>query len=276
MRFTLKHVRLLRSRRGVAVPLSFLILFASTSVIVSVTYYFAVSKVNSRNVLVNASAAKNNMEFLSDAIENTAWITGASEHFYFSDCGGEFKTEPTENILLLNITDNESFYDIFFNSSVGRILYDLPQCDFQTETLYLKGDGRIVVNQSSSTITQLCIFQGSDSPEIKICYRPMATSSSNGLSGGKPLNIVRIYLINLNQSQSILLPGNLDLRIICANVTSFLEEYNFTFSISSLIVKASLAGSEDSVNVPISSNAQGAIVRVETIICEIKLQRAGD
>jgi len=271
-----KYTRLLRSRKGVAIPISFLILFASTTLIVSVTYYFAVSKVTNRNVLVNVSAAKNNMEFLSNAIQNTAWITGASEHFYFSDCGGEFKIEPTTNLLLLNVTDNQSFYDVFFNSSVGRVLYDLPQCDFQTETLYIKGDSRSIVNQSSSTVTQLCIFQGSDSPEIRICYRPMATSSSNGLSGGKPLNIIRVHMINLNQSQNLLIPGNFDLRIICTNVASVSEQYNFTSAISSLTVKAVLADHESSVTVPISSNAQGASVRVETIICEIKLQRVSD
>jgi len=216
------------------------------------------------------------MEFLSNAIQTTTWVTGASEHFYFSDCGGEFKMEPTANLLLLNITDNESFYDVFFNSSLGKILYDLPQCDFQTETLYLKGDSRAIVNQSSSTMTQLCLFQGSDSPEIKICYRPLVTSSSNGLDGGKPLNIVRVYVINLNQSQNLLIPGNFDLGIICINVTSVSEQYDFVSSISSLTLKATLAGYESSVTVPISSNAQGATVKVETIISETKLQIVGD
>jgi hypothetical protein len=269
-------MRLLRCRKGIAIPISFLILFASTSLIVSVTYYFAVSKVDNRNALINVSAAKHNMEFLSNAIQTTAWITGSSEHFYFSDCGGEFKTEPTANLLLLNITDNESFCDVFFNSSVGRVIYDLPQCDFQTETLYLIGDSRTIVNQSSSTMTQLCIFQGSDSPEIKISYRPTATSSSNGLSGEKPLNILRVYVINLNQSQDLLIRGNFDLRIMCTNVTSISEQYNFTSPISSLTVKATLAGYESLVTVPISSNTQGAAVRIETIICEIKLQRVSD
>jgi len=271
-----KYKELLHSRSGVAVPISFLILFASTSLIVSVTYYFAVSKVNSRNILVDISAAKNSVEFLSDSIQATAWVQGTSEHFNFNDCGGEFKTEPTANLLLLNITDNQSFYDVFFNSSVGRVVYDLPQCDYQTETLYLKGDSRSIVNQSSSKTMKLCIFQGSDSPEIKICYRPMATSSSNGLSSGKPLNIVRVYVVNLNQSQSLLLPGNFDLKITCIDVTSVSEEYNFTSSISSLTVEATLAGYKSSVTVPISSNALGTTVRIETIICSIEIESVGE
>lgn len=270
-----KYQKLLRSCSGVAIPISFLILFASISIIVSVTYYFAVSKVNSRNILVNVSAAKNNMDFLSDAVQATAWSVGASEHFYFSDCGGGFITEPTANFLLLNITDNQSFSDVFFNSSIGRITYDLPQCDFQTETLYLIGDSRAIVNQSFSTMTQLYLCQGSDSPEVKIHYRTMATSSSNGLSGGKPLNLVRVYVINLNQSQNLDLVGNFDLKIMCSNVTSISEQYNFASPINSLILKATLAGYSGSVVLPILSNVQGAIVRLETIVCEIKIQRVG-
>jgi hypothetical protein len=44
--------RFLLSKKGMAIPVTFLILFVSLSFVVSLTYYFAVSKINNRSQIL--------------------------------------------------------------------------------------------------------------------------------------------------------------------------------------------------------------------------------
>ncbi|MDI6847788.1 MAG: hypothetical protein QMD23_06645 [Candidatus Bathyarchaeia archaeon] len=41
------------------------------------------------------------------------------------DCGGAFKTEPAAKTLIINITDEQTFSEIVFNGSVGKVLLEL-------------------------------------------------------------------------------------------------------------------------------------------------------
>lgn len=268
-----KFPRLWSSKRGIAIPVTFLMLFVSLTLVISATYYFAVAKISAKGELLNISAAKQSMLLLDDSIGFVAWSSGTSEVFHLEDCGGEFKSEPTAKRLVINLTD-DTFYDVIFNSSIGKVAYELSPSESPTTGIFLRGDSRVVVNQSSSTMTQLYISMGTKRPEITLCYRPLASSSTVGSSGGKPVNSLRIYILNLNSSQNLALRGELYLKLTCLNVTSTVRSYNFSYPITSLMIKADLDGVEGEVSLPISSTAEGAIVNVETVTCNIRLQRA--
>ena len=262
------------SKKGMAIPVTFLILFVSLSFIISLTYYFAVSRVNSRSVLLKVSAAKQNMFSLENSVTSVAWSPGSSKVHSFDDYGGNFVVEPEAKSLLINVTDN-SFYDVVFNSSVGKAVYELPPSESMFSTVFLEGDNRVVVNQSTSTMTQLYESEGTESPEITLSYRPLASSTEIGSSDGKPLNNLRIYIINLNSSQSLTFQGSFYLRINCVNVTSTLRSYNFSYPITSLSVKVTLDGVDGEVLLPISSSAEGALVNLEIVMSEVRLQKTG-
>ena len=262
------------SKKGMAVPITFLILLVSLSLIISLTYSLAVSRINSKSLLLKASAAKQGMLYLENSIASIAWSPGSSQVYSFDDCGGKLRVEPEAKSLLINLTDN-SFYDVVFNGSVGKAVYELLSSESQGDTLFLKGDNRVVINQSRFTMTQLYIFQGTESPEITLCYRPLVSSTAVGSSSGKPVNSLRIYVISLNSSQSITLQGNFYLEIACLNVTSSSRSYDFSYPINSLLVKANSNGATGEVSLPISSNAEGALVNMEIITCDIQLRRIG-
>ncbi len=175
---------------------------------------------------------------------------------------------------MLNLTDDSSFYDVFFNSSIGKVVYELPPSETQ-DNLLLKGDSRVIVNQSSSTMTQLYISQGTEYYEITLSYRPLAGSTVTGSSNGKPVNNLRVYIISLSLSQNITRLGNFRLKVTCVNVTSNWRSYNFSDPVTSLSVKASLDGTNGEVSLPISSNSTGAIVNLETVTCNVKTEDVG-
>ena len=227
------------SKKGMAVPVTFLILFVSLSLVISLTYYFAVSRVNSRSQMLKVSAAKQNMFSLENSITSVAWSPGSSKVHSFDDYGGNFVVEPQAKRLLINVTDN-SFYDVVFNSSVGKAFYELPPSEYMISTVFLEGDNRVIVNQSTSTMTQLYESEGIESPEITLSYRPLASSTEIGSSDGKPLNNLRIYILNLNSSQSLTFQGNFYLKIDCVNVTSTLRSYNFSYQSLLYLLKSLL------------------------------------
>ena len=266
--------RLLLSKKGMAIPVTFLILFVSLSFVISLTYYFAVSKINNRSQLLKVSAAKQNMLYFEDSVTSVAWSPSSSQVYSFDDCGGKFRVEPEAKSLLINLTDN-SFYDVVFNGSVGKAVYELPPSEFQADDLFLKGDKRAVVNQSTFTMSQLYISEGTESPEITLCYRPLASSTQTGSDNGKPVNSLRIYVISLNSSQNLTLQGNFYLEIACLNVTSSPRTYNFSYAITSLLVKVDFDGVSGEVSLPVSSSAEGALVNLELITCDIQLRRGG-
>jgi hypothetical protein len=266
--FKRKFVRFRLSNKALAIPVTFFMLFVSLFAIVSITYYFAVSKVNVKSQTLKISVAKQNIDSLEESLQFVVWQPGSSKTFEFDDCGGTLKTEPSANQLLINITDN-TFYDVIFNASVGGVIYELPYSQSADTGLYLKGDSRVVVNKSGSVMTQLYIENGEEHPEIVLRYRPTVSSVEVGTEDGKPVNNVRIYIVNLNSSQNLELMGKTPLKVSCLSVETSINSYNWT----SLTVKVSLDGLQGQVSVPISSNANGAIINVELVVCNIKTER---
>jgi hypothetical protein len=249
-------------------------LLASLIILVSVTYYFSISRISTKTQALKISGAEQGMLSVERVANFVAWSPGAYEIHEFDDFGGEFTVVPTAKRLVLNVTDDSSFYDVFFNSAIGKVVYDLPSSE-TIDSIFLKGDNRVIVNQSSSTMTQLYISQGTEHYEITLSYRPLVGSTVTGSSNGKPVNNLRVYIVSLNSSQDMAQLGNFRLKVACLNVTSSLRSYNFTDPVTSLSLKASLDGIEGEASLPISSNASGAIVNLETVTCNVKAEDVG-
>ena len=263
------------SRKAIALPVTFLMLFVSLIILITATYYFSVTRISAKTLALKTTGVEQEMLSLEKIVKFVSWSPGAYEIFEFGDFGGEFKILPTAKPLILNITDNSSFYNVFFNSSVGKGTYILPPSEEAFGTLFLKGDNRAIVNQSLATATQLQISEGIGYYELTLSYRPLASVIVTGTSGGKPVNSLRIYVINLNSSESIARLGAFRLKVSCQDVTSTSQTYNFTSPLSSLLVKANLDGAINEVSFPIASNAEGAIVNLETMICNVKIEDVG-
>ena len=264
--------QLLMSKRATALPISFLMLFVSLILIVSATYYVSVTKIQARGQLLNVAVAKQSMFSFESSIGSTKWSPSSSSVYHFEDSGGTFKIEPTAKRLLVNITDN-TFYDIVFDSYIGKTVYGLPPSEMVVSTLYMKGDRRAIINQSAFTTAQLYLSPGTQSPELTLTYRPSATISETGFSQGKPVNTLRLYIINLNTSTALTAQGEFNIKSTCVTVTSNVRTYNFSYQITSILVKTVLDGRTDVVVLPVSSNANGAFVKVEILVCNIKLER---
>jgi hypothetical protein len=266
--------KFLQSKKALTIPVTYLILFSSLIAIISVTYSFAVVKISARGALLKASVAKQNMQVLDDAVRSVAWSFGASKVVYIDDYGGIFQTNPTAKNLVINFTDGQSLYDVVFNSSVGKAFYTLEPSEFNYEGFYIRGDGRAIINQSSFTLTQLYVATGDDAKELTLCYRPSATAANIGATNGKPLNLIRVYIVNLNSSQTVMLREKFYLKITGVNVSTVTRQYEFNQSVSSLALKAVFDETTSIVRLPISSNTEGAFVNLEVVVSNIRIQEA--
>lgn len=267
--------RFLHSGRALALPVTYLILFVSLVVLVSVMYGFAVVKIAARGALLNASVARQNMQILDDATHSVAWSFGASEVVFMEDCGGVFQVQPTAKNLVLNFTDRQSFYDVLFSSSVGKAFYKLEPSEDDYASSFIRGDGRAIINQSSSTMTQLYIVTGEDAKELTLCFRPSTVAATVGTTNGKPSNLIRVYVLNLNSSQNLTLREEFYLKVTSFNVATAAHGYEFNQSVSSLALEANFDGTLSVVWLPISSSVEGAIVNLEVIVCNIIFRKVG-
>ncbi len=266
--------KLHRSKRALTVPVTYLILFVSLMAIISATYSYAVVKISSQGASLKVSVAKQNMQVLDDAVSSVAWSFGASKVVYMDDCKGVFQVETAAKNLLLNFTDGQTFSEVVFNSSIGEAFYKLEPSESNYHGLFMRGDGRAIINQSSSTMTQLYFTVTDESQAITLCYRPLATTAVIGTNNGKPLNLVRVNIINLNSSQDLMLQEKFFLKVTAVNVTTVSSQYEFNESISSLALNAHFDETSDIVWLPISSNTEGAIVNLEIVICNVKIEKA--
>ena len=250
-------------------------LFVSLIVLITATYYFSITRISAKTLALKTAGVEQKMLSFEKTVKFVSWSPGAYEIYEFGDFGGKFKAVPSYRQLILNLTDSASFNDIFFNSSVGKALYELPSSDELEDGLFLKGDSRAIVNQSSSTAAQLYISRDAEGSEIALSYRPLASSNIADSSGTKPVNSITLYIVSLNASENMTRLGSFRLKVSCSNVASSLRTYNLTTRTDSILVTANLDGVVNTVSMPISSNAQGAIVKLETIVCNIKIEDVG-
>jgi hypothetical protein len=269
-----KQKMFLKSKKALAVPVTYLILFVSLMAVISATYSYAVVRISAGGAILKASVAKQNMQLLDNAVGSVAWSFGASQVVYMDDCGGTFQTEPTAKNLILNFTDEQSFYEILFNSSVGRAFYELEGAENYYDGFFLKGDSKPIINQSAFTATQIYVESNGNAKLLVLCYRSLATVATIGTSDGKPLNLIRINILNLNSSQTLTLREKFYLKVTSLSVTTSIRQYSFDQPISSLALKAVSEGVSGTVWLPISSSAEGAVVNLEVAVCNIQVSRA--
>jgi hypothetical protein len=247
-------------------------LFASLLGVISLTYYFAVSKVNVNSQILKISSAKQSMNAIEKSLQLVVWQPGSSKTLEFGDCGGTLKTEPSANLLTINVTDG-TFSEVIFNSSVGELIYELPYSQSADTGLYLKGTSQVVENKSGAVMAQLYIESGEEHPQIVLRYRPMVSSVAGGTENGKPVNNVRIYVVNLNSSRNLEMVGKIPIKVSCVNTTTSVNSYNLSYSPETLSVHATLGERQAQVSVPISGNENGAIINVELVVSNTKIER---
>lgn len=264
--------RLVRDKGALALPITFLILFVTTIGIVSVTYYFAIEKINSQSQTLKVSTAKQNFLSLNEVILSTLWQPGTSGTLDLADSGGTTKITPLSDVLTIRI-DYESIQETIFNSPIGKVTYELPYSSSSETGLYLAGDGRTITNQTGASTSQLYITNGAQHPEIRLRYRPLVSCTSAGFENGKAVNNIRIYIVNLNSSSSIKSQGELPMKISCLDTLLTTKTYQGSSSLDNLTITASLDSDNGSVSIPICSTPQGAVIHIETVISNVSVQR---
>jgi hypothetical protein len=264
--------KLWRSKLALALPVTFLILFVSTLGIVAFTYYFSVERIGAQGTTLKVSTAKQNLLSLDNAIISTLWQPGSISTYELTDSGGQTKIQPDSNILNLCV-NTTGVSESIFNASIGQVTYELPYTTSADTGLYLKGDARPIINQSGSLISQLCIQNGAEYAEILLRYRPSVTYAAGGLEDGRAVNHIRIYIANLNSSDSISLYGSLPLQIACKTTEFSTQSYQITSGVGFLTVTAVLDGSTGSVSVPLATTSMGGVIHLETVVSNIAIAR---
>jgi hypothetical protein len=270
-----KHgfAKLWRSRKAIAIPATFLILFISMLSIISITYYFAIEKVNTRSTSLKIATAKQDMLSFDETLLAVLWQPSSARTFEFSDSGGEVNVQPSTNSLIINVTDNSEVAATLFNETIGQVMYELPYSESPDTGLFLKGDSRTITNQSGSVITQLSIRSGAQHPEILLRYRPTVSYTTAGVESDKAVNNVRIYVVNLNSSEAIAMFGKVPLKISCVATQITTTTYNLSYAPETLLLTSILDGVSGQVSIPVSSTASGAIINVEIVLCNVTIQR---
>ncbi len=266
-----KHRSLFRSTRALSVPVTYLILFVSLIVVISATYSFAILKISARGATIKASVAKGNMLLLDDAIRRVAWTYGTMEQAPIENCEATLRTCPNENRLAINITDGQTVNEQLFNSHVGAIEYELEPSDLSEAGLFLRGDNRPIANQTTSTITQLR-FSPDEANQILLSYRPLFDMALMGSEAGKPINLLRLSIINLNSSQQLSIVDQSTLAARSINVTTSAYRFGVSSSTTTIALWSDLNGANDTVLLPISNGAEGAIVECQIVVCNIRAQ----
>jgi len=258
------------SNKGLATPVSLSFLIFSFTILTVATYYVSISSVSVKSSRVKYAAAKQDMLSLENAIRSISWSPGSSVVKEFCGYGGKFETYPGDRMLTINVSIGSSS-EIIFNSSIGYLRYEVPPTDINEVGSYLRGDANPVVNQSFLGMAQMYIRVHNGSQEIYLGYRPLVTSFTSSLQNGQ-INVIRIFIINLNSSEDLLFTGGFRLRIRCLNITSCVKTYNLTESVSSAIVKVTIDGKTKEVTLPLSSGETFTFVRLEIFVCNVKVE----
>ncbi|NIO36669.1 hypothetical protein GTO27_03090, partial [Candidatus Bathyarchaeota archaeon] len=90
---------------GIALPVTFLMLFVSLILLISATYYFSIIRISAKTQALKASGIEQEMLSLEKVIRFVAWSPGSYEIYEFGDFGAEFRVMPTAKRLVLNLTN---------------------------------------------------------------------------------------------------------------------------------------------------------------------------
>ena len=262
------------SKKALAIPMTFLILFVSTLGLISITYFFAVEKVNSQSQTLRIATAKQDLLSLNQNLMSVVWQPGSARNVDISDSGGRINIQPLAGSLTIIVSDKQDLNQTVYNQTTGQEVYELPYSDSPDTGLFLKGDSRTITNQSGSTSTQLSIQNGAEHPEIQLRYRPVISAAIAGTEDNRTVNNLRIYVINTNQSDSISLYGQVPLRISCESIHTTTLTYTVLYAISALTITSVLNGISGQTSIPISSTSNGAVINVEIVQSTVIIERS--
>lgn len=258
-------------RRGLAAPVSLLLILFSLTLASTIAYTYSLNQIENRKEDLKLYAAEDKMLDLEAAISGVAWSPGGARTLAFSDYGGQLRVEPSANHLRLNFTMGASTYTLF-DSDTGRFVYELPSTVVGHLGRWLRGDERTIVNQSSAYQAMMRVEIGDEREELKARYRPLVSSSVGDLVSERRVNNIRVYVVNLNASQSIGSGGEFHVRVVCDNVTTRVRSYDLDSSITDVGVTAELDGAEGTVVVPLTVGPSGSTVRVEVVVCSVRVE----
>ncbi len=210
---------------------------------------------------------------IDEGVLAVVWQPGSSRALEISDSGGKLCVEPTSSALSIRISDGRDINQTVFNKTVGQVTYQLPYSESPETGLYLKGDSRSVANQSGSLISQVSIQNGAEHPELLLRYRPAVSHAVLGIEGGRPVNSVRVYVVNMNSSETIALHGRVPLKISCCSTRITTTTYTVSYSVASLTITSFLEESSGQVAIPISSTEVGAVINFDIVEADIKIER---
>jgi uncharacterized protein YjfI (DUF2170 family) len=94
------------------------------------------------------------------------------------------------------------------------------------------------------------------------------------VENGLPVNSLRIYVVNLNESDFVNLYGKLPLRISCESTQITSTTYSVAHAVDNVEVTAVFNGVMGKVTVPITSALGGYVLNVELVQCNIKVARS--
>ena len=263
-------VKLYRSKKALAIPVTYLILFVSTLGIIAVTYYYSIQRIDARSVSLRDSMAEQGMESLDQTASSVLWQPGSSKTLQIDDYGGELVVQPSTNQLLVNVTDNNGISNTIFNATVGQVVYELPYSESSDAGLFLDGDSSPISNQTGSATAQLYIRNGPEHIEIALQYRPIVSVATYVSEDNTTVYDIRIYVVNLNSSQSIDSMGTVPLEVSCLQNT--VTTYNVTYPTGTLTINANLNGAQGQVSVPITGGDNSAEVNLNLILCNVKIE----
>ena len=267
-------LKLHRSKKGLALPMTFLILFVTTLGLISATYFLAIEKVNTRSQTLKIISAKQDLQSLDQNIMSVVWQQGSARAMEILDSGGKLNVEPNNGSASITITDNRDINQTIYNQTTGQIRYELPYSDSPDTGLFLKGDSRTITNQSGSLITQLFIASGAEHAEIRLRYRPTVSYATAGTENNRTINNIRIYIVNMNSSNSISLNGKVPLRVSCESTQITSLSYTLNYVTDGIVFTSILDDTAGQVLIPISSTIDGAIINLEIVQCNIKVARS--
>jgi len=253
--------------------MTYLILFVSTMLLISVTYAFATQQVNNQKQSFQVVTAQQDMVSLDNEILSLVSQPGSVAALDFRSSGGELNIEPSAHSLSLGISDGLALDATIFNSVTGQVVYKLPAASTAGSDFYLAGDSSTITNQTRASLSQLYIASGFQGPQVKLGFRPAVTYADAGTENGQAVTDVRIYIINLNSSTPLSLQGELPLQISSVNTQMTTHTYLLTQP-GDLTVTSQLDGVTDRVIVPVSTAQEGSIINLEIVISHITVEEA--
>ena len=259
------------ARRGLSTPVSLLFIIFSLTIVSTIAYSYALNRMGNRKEGLKLYAAEEKMLDMEEAISDVTWSPGSVRTLAFSDYGGQLRTEPSTNHLLINVTMDGSTYTIF-DDDTGQIIYELPSTVIGRYDVWIRGDDRSIVNHSASYQAQMSVAIGEEREELITRYRPLLSSSTGDLVSDRRINNIRIYIINLNSSETIESGGEFHVKAVGDSVTTTVHNYDLDASVTEIEIKAVLKGTQGTIEVPLTTGASGSTVRIEVVICMVKIE----